>query len=505
MAERPAVRLLAAMLALAAPAAFAQRWAGEVGITSQLTWSTDAGIGASGSERGTGLEVRPRIVVLREGGRLKVDGTAAVDAFLYGSGGRTSQVFPEADITAKLEAVDRLVFFEAAYRAALTSNNPFGARPEAGNADNRVAISQFRFSPVIEHTSAGGLHFRVRSDNTWGTNVGGTEIPGAVTGGGYFGRHGVLVEQPPRPFGWSGELERSQTRYRDPSIDPLVLDAARLRLLYALNEEFSAGLRFGREKSNFLLTENSGTLYGAEATWRPSTRTTLTAAAEKRFFGNGWRFAFDHRMPMLAWNLSFTRDVDTAPQSFFELPATDNVSKLLDEMFTTRFPDPVERLRIVRDFIAQQGLPSSTVLPTNIINERLSLVTSRNASVALIGTRNTIALNAFHVRTQDLLESGPLAATGSLNNNLQYGASVSLTHRLTPTAGLTALADWSRIRGLGAQAADATTQRGVRLQMNMQAGPKTSAFAGARLRKIDSTVTSEGREGAVFAGMDHRF
>jgi hypothetical protein len=45
----------------------------------------------------------------------------------------------------------------------------------------------------------------------------------------------------------------------------------------------------------------------------------------------------------------------------------------------------------------------------------------------------------------------------------------------------------------------------VTLQVNRQLGPRTNAFFGGRYRKLDSNVAVEGREGAVFVGVGHRF
>ena len=183
--------------------------------------------------------------------------------------------------------------------------------------------------------------------------------------------------------------------------DDLTIDVARVIATYALTDELSVGLRGGYEQTNLVSCEDGCGIYGAEWRWRPSERTYLTGFVEDRFFGTGWNLAFTHRMPRLAWNLVLSRGIDTSPQQLFTLPASNNVQSLVDAMFTTRFPDPVERARVVQDFINQQSLATSTRGPTTIYAQRFSLVDSRIGSVAWLGTRNTVALSGFYVRTRD--------------------------------------------------------------------------------------------------------
>ena len=132
-------------------------------------------------------------------------------------------------------------------------------------------------------------------------------------------------------------------------------------------------------------------------------------------------------------------------------------------------------------------------------------MTLASASVALIGIRNSLTLAAFQTRTEDAFDTGPLAIASALTNNNQQGAAVAFNHRLTPLIALTASADWSRIRALEAVGGDRSIQRTVRLRLNVEVLPKTSAFAGARLRAFDSNTAVDGNERAVFVGLDHRF
>ena len=488
---------------LAPPCARAERWSVDAGVSSQLTWSSNGELGIGNGREDAILDLRPHLTIRAEGPRLRLSGSAALSGITSANGTQPSRVLPQVELNARLEAIERLLFLEAGVRALQTSQNPFGALPEAATSQNTLTTTLARFSPSIEAAAGPRSRYRLRSDNSWTHESGSAITPLTSAAAGYFGRHSLMFEQDPRPLGWRLEAERSVTRYRDQTQPSLNLDLARASVDYALTDDFSAGVRVGREHTSLVTADDQRTLYGVQARWQPSPRTQLSVFEEKRFFGPSWRLGFDHRTPQIAWNIVWSRTLDTAPQSLFDLPASENVAALLDAIFTSRYPDPIERARAVQDFIARQGLPTSTLHPTSLFAQRLSLVNLRNASVALIGVRNTVTLAGFESRTEDAADAGSFAGGTAATNNTQQGASLSLTHRLTPQMGMTVSADWSRIQAL--RAPDRTTQRAARAQLNLQLSPKTGAFIGARYRKLESNVTPQGHEGAVSAGLDHRF
>lgn len=481
----------------------------EFGIGTLATWTSNSSFGEGVIATGpttsdTILEVRPRVALRINDGTLMVSGAASVGGLVYARNTQPGALEPTADLSARLMAVERFLYLEAGYRAAQTNENPFGARADASSSSNRLTTSQWRLSPVIEGT-AGQLRYVLRNDNTWTRSIG-AESPLANAGSGYFGRVQANLERAPQPLGWALEAERTRTLYDDPLERDLSVALARIRLTYAVNADWVFGVRGGFERNNSdRALDEWRSIAGVEARWQPSPRTTLSLMREKRFFGSGWDVAFSHRRPRMAWNVALSRGVDTTPQELLSLPSSDNVTGLIDAMFTTRFPDPAERARFVQDYMARQGLPAATQGPITLYSSRFSLVTGRRASLSFIGARNTLTLSGYSTRTEDAVDdNGPALGLVS-QNNTQRGASVVWTHRLTPMASLTASADWSRIQALDALLPDQTTQQGLRLQINLQMAPLTSAIVGGRYRELDSNVTRDGREGSVFLGLDHRF
>jgi uncharacterized protein (PEP-CTERM system associated) len=211
-------------------------------------------------------------------------------------------------------------------------------------------------------------------------------------------------------------------------------------------------------------------------------------------------------MRRFAANLSASRYVTTYPQEILTLPATGNVSGLLDAILTARFPDPVERAQQVQDLIERQGLPSSLPAGVSIFSRNSNVVNSASGSVALVGMRNTLALNLYYLKTKTLPDAAIPVAFITLNDNTQRGVSVSLSHRLTPVTSLNATATRWETRGIDQTAALISDENIFRVQASRQLTPRSSAFVGARYRQQDSTsgAIGDSTEAAIFVVLFHQ-
>lgn len=506
-AARLAPRLLAAAFAAAFGApAVAQQWSVEASIAARLTSSSNAGLGSATDEGDAILNVRPRFDIRRTGGRFSLAGTFDLNAFSYFGGTQPNRVLPAIGANARLEAVERFFFVEAEARALQTSNNPFGVSPDGESAHaNTVTTTMYRLSPYIEREVGDDFRYGLRSDNTE-TGEHGSTTAARTTSTGRYGRHVAYAELDPVPLGWRLEAERTDTRYDDSTEPSQVIELARASVNYAIGPDLSAGLRAGYERNNLLVGEDrDNRIYGVQLRWRPSERTDLSAYHEHRFFGSSWRVAFDHRMPWLAWNFVFSRGVETAPQLLFELPPVGNVAAQLDAMFTTRYPNPTERARVVQEFMATRGLPGSTQRAMNLYSQRLTLVTNSSGSVSYVGPRTTITLSGYSTRVEDALSGTPVLLEASLNNNTQRGAGLLISRRLTRLTSMTLDFDYSHIRALEAIGPDSTKQASARVRFSLQASPRTNTFFGGGYRKLASNVVVGGEEVTAFAGIDHTF
>ncbi len=483
----------------------AQQWSVSPSIEAGATLTNNANYD-TGAQREADLifNVAPGVTFSRDGPRLRVNGSASLNVIGYASGTQTSRVLPQADVLANLEAVERFFFIEAALRANQEVLNPFLPQSDEASTFNKYTYTQASIAPYLQGALGDDWRYLVRSDNSY-TN---TSQADSALSDSYYGRHAAEIVRLPTPFGASLRLQSDITRFtEDPEADQH-LEVVRATIKYAFTPQFIVGLRGGYERTNYTTGDDSGPIYGADLAWSLNPRTRLSGYWESRFFGPSYEAVFSNRQRLLATSLSASRSVSTYPELILRLPATGNISSLLNSILIAQFPDPIERARQVQDLITRQVLPSSLPNAVNIYTQSVNVLTSGSATFALIGVRNTLALNLYYTKTRALPDATIPPFFLVFNDNIQKGAFVSFNHRLTPETSLNALAGRRETRGLDQSTGDVTDQDTVQVQVARQLSPRTSAFIGARYQQQDSTSSSSvirnSNEAAVFIGFAHQ-
>jgi uncharacterized protein (PEP-CTERM system associated) len=477
-------------------------------VDAHATWSDNVALQTDDLAKSDMiLELVPGFDVRAEGKRLRVVGDFSFDALTYVNGTRGDRVLPSGSLTGRLEAIERFFFVDAGVTSRQGTQDVFGPQPAGTRDFNVTTTTQTYVTPSFEGRLGGDVQYQLRSANSW-THVGG----GAVDiGSGYLGEHSLHVGRNAAPLGFGLDVARSETRFESGTVPAGITDSARLSSEYAFSNAFVLGARGGYETTTLVRNNRDKWVYGGYLRWRPAERTDLSGSWEERFFGSSWRLGFRHRMPFLAWNLALSKDVATFPQAFLNLPATNNVAGLLDAAFTTRFPDPVERTRIIQDIISKQGLPSSLATETSLFAQQVSIITSRTGSVTFIGSRNTVALAVFSSHNQTLPDSEFVTPDPALQSVSQQGASVTASHRVSAQTSVSLLTSYARTRtGTRTGTGDEQRSREVAgtLQVTRALSPKSSLNGGVRFSRFESNVAGEPdrtHERAAFVGLGHRF
>jgi uncharacterized protein (PEP-CTERM system associated) len=500
----PARKALIAAVAgtLSAGSALAQTWRTEAFVGGQVTITNNANFEDSTNRDGDViLNVEPGIRFSREGGRLRLNGFASVNAIGYVQGTETSRLLPRAAILGELEAIERFFFIEGGLNVNQELLNPFVPRSDANSTFNKYTYGQVQLAPYIKGNLGQNLQYLVRSDNSYTfTTQSTTPLSNA-----YYGRHFGEIVRPAEPLGWSVRAEAEITNIRDQVQPSQRLETALARVFWAATPQLTIGARGGYESTNYTAEDESGPIYGADIDWAISPVTRLAGYWENRFFGPKYQFNASHRGPQLASSFAASRQVTTYPQLFLTIPQTGNVAGLLDAVLIARFPDPIERAAQVQDLIARQGLPESIPGSVNIYSQNANVNTNGSANFALIGVRNTLALLLYYGKTEELPDARIPPTFLLFNNNRQQGATVSLSHRLTPQGTLTALARYGETRGIDANADDYTNQAVTQLQYTYQLLPRSSVFVGARYQVTASNVSTDSTEAALLGGFFHTF
>ena len=173
-----------------------------------------------------------------------------------------------------------------------------------------------------------------------------------------------------------------------------------------------------------------------------------------------------------------------------------------------QFPDPVERAQQAQDLISRQGLPQSLPAGATIYNQSANVLTGANASWALTGVRNTLALSLFYLKTETLPDPRVPTTFVLLENTIQQGGGISFSHRLTPVVAMNASVTTSKTKGFDQTDGLGTRESSATLQANWQVSPRSTVFVGARYQ-VQSQPSGafsglESNEAAIYTGLFHR-
>ena len=445
-------------------------------------------------------QITPAFRIHERSAHTSLSGSVGAAVLLYARNGDTT-VEPEVSLDGTAELFERLVYVDASIQIVPSFFSPFGAQPRnlANQTANRYTSHTYRVSPYAKGTAGGGLSYEVRDDNIW-TSQTGTPVP---TNSSYANDVFASLTQDPTPLGWSIDYTRNDTKFTGQN--SLVSEVERAHALWQPNIDWQLSATAGYENNRYLVSSPSGATYGVGAKWRPTDRTTVDASWEHRYFGGSYHVSFDHRTPLSVWSLRAARDITTYPQQVAALGAGRDVSLLLDQLFTPRFPDPLQRQTAVDQFIRERGLPAVLSNPVALYAQQVTLQELVLGTVGLIGARNTVFVTGFHARNEPIIgASSGAGLTDILAANTQTGTNGVWTLKLTPLYTLTTTVDWVRTTGNGDSRLE-TKQLTLSGVIEAPLSPLTKIFGGARYQRFLSELDADYRETAAFFGISHVF
>jgi uncharacterized protein (PEP-CTERM system associated) len=449
-------------------------------------------------------QITPSLKVNEKGAHTSLQGTIAAPILLYArTGNENNAVQPNVNLTGTAELYPRLFYLDGSVQVSQQYFNPFGARPQdlASATNNRYTAQSYRVSPYLKGDASGGLHYELRDNNIW-SNANSAPVS---TDRSYTNEIVGNVTRDPRPFGWSFDYDRSDTRFK--LQDPLLTETERAHASWRANGQLELSGDAGYEHNTFTLQSFSGVVYGVAAKWHPTDRTDVEASWEHRFFGASYHVTFDHRTPLSVWSLRASRDITTYPQQLATLEAGRDVGTLLNQLFTSQFTDPAQRQTFVDQLIRDRGLPAVLSSPLTLYSQQVTLQETAQGTVGLLGARNAVFLTAYRTRNEpigDVSRSVADLLSNALNDNTQTGTNIIWTHKLTALYVLTTSADWARTVGNG-DVVGSSNQVTFRSMVSAPLSLLTTVYAGARYQRLTSDIGGDYHESAFLVGISHIF
>ena len=495
-------------------AAHAERWTASASVGATETYNDYSGPGQPGDEAVTSLTAALRFD--GQGARVKLHGGLSATEVLYTGNSQSNSFAPGADVAAQVEAIEHFFFVDATANVTQTYATPFGPQPAniTTPTANRYTSESYSVSPYIKGVLGSSVTYVVRDDNVWTTsqNYGDSSLKPPATYSNSL--DASLSSATSGPNGWSAQYTR---QYYDPGTGPgaYILQLVRGIDSYALDPQLQVSARIGYEKDHFpaesaIGNTTEGSFYGAGAHWRPTERTDLNGWWEHHYYGSSYSWALTHRLPNVALSANFTRGLTSYPQLTLLIPAGVPVAQFLDAAFTTRIPDPVERAAAVAQFLAQSGLPPTLVSPLNVYATTVTLQNTATFAAVWVGLRNSVGVSVFRLESESVVNQSALPEAFAFGaNNIQTGAGVSYSHRVSPLTNFVANLTYSTAKPNGGDQAVvnvSTHNYNASAVLSTQFTPKTTGSVGITYFTFDTANTS-GRQStlSLYATVSHTF
>lgn len=471
-------------------------------ISVMETYTDNVTLAPSGREESDFItSVMPSLRVEGNSARAKLSLNYRRQQLLYaGDSDRNSgQNFLNAAGT--LEAVERLLYIDAGASITQQAISAFGSQPTVTeNVDrNRAETATYYVSPYVRGRFGSAAEYTLRYKRTMtnsSVNAFSDSDINDFTGAVRSISRGTL-------FGWALDANKSTTHFD--TRRSIELRLLRGTLFYHYDPELTFLAIAGHESNNYASPsmEDKAT-YGAGFEWTPSPRTRAAGTAERRFFGDSHDFTLTHRTPLSSWQYSDRRMVTVLPNQL-ALTSPGTAFDLLFNALTSRFPDPIARAQEVERLLQQTGTPANLGLQTGFLTTRAFVEQVRQASVAMLGVRNTITFTATMSQREGIGAAGGTPDDFTLSPEIDTRSlSISWAHKLSAVTSANVIA--SHIQSKGAAGTNLETEQNtVRLLFTHRFGPRTSGTLGLRYVRFDGTTGQEYTERAVTASVSTTF
>lgn len=442
--------LAAAAMLLASPSSHAQ-WDVTPAVSLIGTWSDNIELRDDDEAHSQFVtELRPSLAVSGKSRRLDVNAIASWDRYYYSD--RESMIAPTDSrrrYSASLRGtmVEQLLYVDATANRSQYNIQPFapGGQTNPFSRDNSTEVSSWSVSPYLVQRfgrdTTGQL--RYSRDSVEGDR---TSIYGNSTS------DTVLLNLNSTPsshkLGWGLNYTRQEIDNR------LVGDSSSQNvsgsLRYQFNSAWAATMAAGHDRYDFEGPggDSAGNNWSVGGIWTPSARTSIQASVGRHLYGNTGSLTATVRSRRTVWDVQY-RDVVTSSRSQFFGQTALSTESMVDRMFISMIPDPVQRAQVVAAYIRANNLPITVGETVSFLSNRWSRNKELRASVGWRGGRTTALASAYRTERHALSDQesdSPLLGNvvSSLNDNLrQHGVNLSGTYGLNSRSQLNAGFDYS--------------------------------------------------------------
>ena len=456
---------------------------------------------ASSAEDGWISEAAPGIRIAHSGTRVNLNVDYELHQFLYINRTQLNSTQNRLNSNARIEAIDDWLFIYALANVSQQNRSAFGASVADffGASTNRVETTIYQVAPNIRGRLSDLAIYQLRLNATQSHSADPalpdtetTELAGQIRNNPSSGR-----------MGWA--VDGTSLVVRNAVVGKQENSRVRGSLIAEIDPQLRISIMGGRELTDYATPSVTGTsTSGAGVEWSPTVRTRIAGVYERRFFGNGHIFLFNHRTPLTAWRISSSRDVTVFPGQLAGAQR-GSIHDLLNDLLTSTIPDRVERNAAIERRLQVSGISASAPLGRGFLTGRPILNRNHEVSFALLGAANTATFTVFQNAQRTL---GPILGNRdsfSLSNNIrQEGFNVNWSRKLSAVTSLALITSSLRSKALDGANLE-SKQYSWSLFMTSQLGPVTKASVGVRHVKFESSIEAGYAENILYGSLEVRF
>ncbi len=469
-------------------------WRLSTAVSVDETWSDNINLAPAGRERSEYVtSITPSVRLTRVSPWL----TANFDyqpQFLYYARGTNGNALRNAlDASGNATLIDNLLFFDAGASISQQNISPFGtqAANSVNGSANRAETRTYSFGPTLRSRfdrdlsySAGYRYFESSSNN----NAYATSHTSQL-----FGQFQTSTSF--RDVGAGGNYSRSEQNYG--GSNTIIVESIGSQLTYVVSPTVHLQGNIGYDRNRYPTTgqpDLKGLSYSGGFDWEPTHHSSLSAQIGRRYFGPTANIQLRETTSKFALYGVYSRDQTTSTGSGLSLVADPNYA-LIDQFYRATIPDPAARARQVATTLASLGLPVSQFGVAGFLSNQLFVQKRAEISLALLGLRNTVTLDAARTESQSL--SAITSGFDVFNQSSKFRTttySANWSHKLGPRTSANATV--SKIHNQAITGSGDTRQRLLTVSINRQIQPH---LTGSVLYR-NTTQTSDSSTGGFFSG-----
>lgn len=489
---------LLALLALPGPAR-ASDWHVLPSVRLRESYSDNIHLAPPGQAKGDFVsEIAPAIALHASGARLALDVAYSLQQRLYAR--QRDTVTHELLGSGRAELLEDWLFLDA--RASISRHNISAFGPLASDAiartDNQSSVRATSISPFLRHRLRGLASTEWRY--THSSVESGRDLLSSRSDALLVNLTG---DDDKRGGNWDAHYDA--TRIDDAGQAPLTKRKASLTLRYPLGTRVGLFASAGHEREGYQATSAAppqGRFWSLGASWRPSTRNSVTLSGGRRFFGDTYALDASHRSRNTLWTLGYSEDVSSTSGQFLRL-SDDDSAALLDQLWRGALPDPLQRRQRIDNFLQQSQSLGPEAGAINYFSHRYFLQKQWRLSMAAVTPKSALVLGAALTRRSAQSNSGidsallPALELALQDQTRQAGAHAGWELRLSPRSSVSLSGAYTRIDALSAGRRDAN----LAFSAGFSHTPRPGVRAAIDLRRVRHSSNRGGdyRENALSA------